>query len=284
MTITESTNIVIRAEDRTRAAFTTAQQGLEGLKSRAQAVSGAISALGVGLSVAAIAGIAKSSINTADALNDLSARVGVSVRDLASFALAARLADTSLENVGAGIARLSRTIGEAARGNRTAAESLAELGITARDPKEAFLQLADAVERIKDPNRRAALLNAVLGKSYQELLPLLSQGGEGLRKAASEAEGYATAMEKLAPAAGEFNDRLDTLKGSFDEFTATVAGPGVKSLNEYLRAFTEIVNSGTALEKLAFFSVGYISERVANKIGDPGERVQAYNLEIAKLQ
>lgn len=202
------------------------------------AAAGLKTAFGVltaGIGVTGLAAFAKQGIDAADALNDLSARVGVSVKDLASFKLAAQLADTSLENVGAGIARLSRSIGEAERGNRTVAESLAELGVTARDPKEAFLQLADGVERIADPVRRATLLNSVLGKSYQELLPLLSQGGDELRRMARESESFAETMARLAPDAAKFNDELDVLKQNAAEAGATLLSGLVPALNEFFK-------------------------------------------------
>ncbi|MFZ5575925.1 MAG: hypothetical protein ACOY5S_12065 [Pseudomonadota bacterium] len=270
-------------QDMKRAAGTLDSFGTKAAAASAR-LNTAFGALGLGVGVAGIAAIAKSGIDAADALNDLSARVGVSVKDLASFKLAAQLADTSLENVGAGIARLSRTIGEAERGNKAAAEALAELGINARDPREAFLQLADAVERIEDPNRRAVLLNGVLGKSYQELLPLLSQGGDELRQAALDATDYAEAMSKLSPEAGKFNDQLDRLALGFDALRAkTLSGP-LESLNLYIAAFNEVLDTGTALDKLKFFGFGYISEEIANRVVDAGERVQAYNAEIFKLQ
>lgn len=165
-----------------------------------------------GVGIAGIATFAKNGIDAADALNDLSSRVGVSVKDLASLKLAAQLADTSLEGVGKGIARLSRRIGDAENGNKKLAETLKTLGITARDPKEAFFQLADATQRITDPAQRAALLNQLLGKSYMELIPLLEQGGDRLRELAKESESFADSMVRLAPDAAKFNDNLDKLK------------------------------------------------------------------------
>lgn len=283
MAITE-TNIILRADDRTRAAFASAQRGMDQLQTKAKSLGTAMASIGVGLSVAGIGAFVKSSIDAADALQDLSDRVGVSVKDLASFKLAAQLADTDLQSLGDGIARLSRTIGDADRGNKTAAKALQELGISARDPKEAFLQLADAVKRIEDPNRRAALLNNVLGKSYQELLPLLQQGGDALRKSAEESESYADSMARLAPEAGKFNDALDKLKLTSERLAATLAGPAVKSLNEYGAALLDVLETGTLLDKVKAFGFGYFSPEVMDRIREAGERVQDYNVEIFKLQ
>ena len=62
-------------------------------------ISKSFAALGVGLSVAGIVAFTKSNIDAADALNDMSIRLGVSVKDLASFKLAADQSGTSLERV-----------------------------------------------------------------------------------------------------------------------------------------------------------------------------------------
>lgn len=198
-------------EDMTRAG-----KSLDGLNSRASAAAAglksAFAAAGAALSVGALASFAKSGIDAADALNDMSARLGVSVKDLASFKLAADQSGTSLDSVGTGIARLSKSIGEAEGGNKQLAKALQSLGITARDPKEAFFQLADAVQKTDDPNKRAALLSQVLGKSYGELVPLLSQGSDALRESAKQSETFAAAMAKLAPDADKFNDQLAKLE------------------------------------------------------------------------
>lgn len=109
-----------------------------------------------GVGVAGLAAFAKNGIDAADALKDMSDRLGVSVKDLASFKLAAEQSGTELEGVGKGIARLTRSIGEAEGGNAKLGEALKALGISARDPKEAFFELADATEKIQDPAKRAA--------------------------------------------------------------------------------------------------------------------------------
>lgn len=193
-----------------------AGKSLDSLNSRASAAAvglkSAFGALGVGIGVGALAAFAKSGIDAADSLNDMSARLGVSVKDLASFKLAADQSGTSLESVGEGVSRLSKSIGLAEAGNKQLAGALQGLGITARDPKEAFFQLADAVQRIDDPSKRAALLSQVLGKSYGELVPLLSQGSDALRQSARQSETFAEAMSRLAPNADKFNDQLAAMK------------------------------------------------------------------------
>ena len=188
------------------------RKSMGGLEKSAGVLKAGLGGLFAGVGVAGLASFAKSGIDAADALKDMSDRLGVSVKDLASFKLAAEQSGTELEGVGKGIARLTRSIGEAEGGNAKLGEALKALGISARDPKEAFFQLADATEKIQDPAKRAALLTQVLGKSYQDLIPLLSQGSEELRRSAQSSESFSDSMARLAPNADKFNDQIAQLK------------------------------------------------------------------------
>ncbi len=202
--------------------------------------------LGLGISavVVGFGALAKSTLDSADNLKDMSTRLGVSVNDLASFKLAADQSGSSLENVGIGIARLTKSIGLAEAGNKQMSEALTGLGITARDPKEAFFQLADAVKRIEDPSKRAALLSAVLGKSYADLIPLLSEGGAGLRKSAQESENFADAMARLAPHADQFNDNLAKLKLNLATLTGGLLQAVVPLINDIAEAMRNATGYG----------------------------------------
>jgi hypothetical protein len=226
----------------------------------------AFGALGATLSVGALASFAKSGIEAADALNDMSQRLGVSVKDLASFKLIAEQSGTSLDSVGAGIARLSKSIGEAELGNKNLAGALKQLGITARDPREAFLQLADAVQRIHDPTQRAALLSQVLGKNYGELVPLLVEGGDALRASAAASESFADAMARLAPEADKFNDQLALLKQNAAGAAAAILGPLVSSFNEYIAVMQEVIKTGSLLDKIRFFGLGNASDEIVARV------------------
>lgn len=215
------------------------RKSMGGLEKSAGVLKAGLGGLFAGVGVAGLAAFAKNGIDAADALKDMSERLGVSVKDLASFKLAAEQSGTELEGVGKGIAKLTRSIGEAEGGNAKLGEALKALGISARDPKEAFFQLADATEKIQDPAKRAALLSQVLGKSYQDLVPLLSQGSEELRKSAISSETFAEAMGRLAPDADKFNDNLELLKSRAAGFAATLLGPVVQAMNRLTTEFSE---------------------------------------------
>ncbi len=275
--------ILIRAKDETKGAFDSAARNMRGLEAGAAKLSGLLRTVGVGagLSVAGLAAFAKTGIDAADSLNDMSQRLGVSVKDLASFKLAAEQSGTSLDGIGTGIARLTRSIGEAEAGNKNMAQALASLGVTARDPKEAFFQLADAVQRIQDPAQRAALLSQVLGKSYQELVPLLNQGGAALRESARQSETFAEAMARLAPEADKFNDKLAELKSNAAGFAAQLIGPVVTSLNTVFDRFQRLnaLPTATFFEKLT----GQVSANLPSSIANVNGKIRDLESDIARL-
>lgn len=232
----------------------------------AAGLKSAFAGMAAGLSVGALAAFAKSGIDAADALNDMSQRTGVAVRTLAEYKLAATLADTSLDDLAKGIQRLTLTQGQAEQGGKAQAESLKRLGISSKDPKIAFEQLADAVAKSTDSTQLAADLNAVLGRSYVNLLPLLQGGAQGLRDSAAASESFAESMVKLAPDAARFNDQLDVMRINAAGAAASILSKLVPSLNEWIAVGREVVETGTLLDKIRFFGIGNASDEIVNRV------------------
>lgn len=289
--MTEKAKIVLEAEDRTRAAFASLKNNMTAVQRQSVALSSAFGAIVPALTVGGLAVFAKQGIDAADALQDMSDRLGVSVKDLASFKLAAQLADTSLEGVGKGIQRLTLSMGQAEQGLSTQAKALKTLGITARDPKEAFFQLADAVANSNDPIKTNAALNDVLGKSYVDLLPLLQGGAKGLRDSAAASESFADAMVRLAPDAGRFNDQLDELKITAAGAAGEVLTRLVPSLAETSKRVGELLSEDRGISALARAFAGLGKLPFDLLIGDPfkaagsaPERIKELKAELNGLQ
>jgi len=189
-----------------------AEKSLKGFKSTAVDVTGTLKGMLPLLSAGVFVGWTKSVVDASDALNDLSIRTGVAVKDLASLELIAKQSDTSIEALGAGLNKLQRSIGQAEGGNKEISNALKELGVTTKDPIEGFLQLADAVEKSTDRTKLNNQLAQVLGKSYQEFYVILAEGRGQLEASIKASEAYAIQQAKFAPQAAQFNDQLDVLK------------------------------------------------------------------------
>lgn len=138
-------------------------------------------------------------------MNDLSQRLGIAVRDLGTWSLAAAQSGTSMAAIGVGVKSLS---GFMARHS----EELQKAGITATDANGAMIQLADLFAAMPDGIEKTALATKLFGRSGAELIPLLNGGSVELEKVKNKAADYAAQLEELAPLADEFNDLLAELE------------------------------------------------------------------------
>jgi hypothetical protein len=189
-----------------------AEKSLKNFQKTTSDVTRTLLALAPALTVGAFAVWTKSIIEAGDALDKLSKRTGVAVKDLASLELIAKQSDTSLESLANGFNKIGRSIGEAEAGNKKLADAFRQLGVTSKDPIESFLQLSDAVVKSNDATKTQALLAQVLGRGYTELLPLLKEGREAIEGSTKASAQYAEQQAKFAPQAARFNDQLASLK------------------------------------------------------------------------
>lgn len=286
----KNVNIKLTATDSTKAAFSSAQAGLNSLKQGATSVTSALAAIGVGVSVGGLALFAKSGIDAADALGKMSARTGVAVKTLAEWRLAADSADTSLDDLAKGMQRLALSQGQAEQGMTKQAQALSNLGITTKDPKLAFEQLADAVANSTDRTRLSADLNDVLGRSYVTLLPLLQGGSKALRDSAAASRTFAEQMAELSPDAERFNDQLDELKTRAAGAASVLLTSLVPGLSDTAKRVTELLDDGKGVQALvrAFAGIGKLPFDVIFgniKITNTAqERIKELRAELGGLQ
>ena len=231
------TKIILEATDRTAAAFASAKSGISGVSSAASTANRLLATFGVALSAASLTAFISKGVNAAAALGDLSTRTGVAVRDLAGLQLVAKQSDTSIEALGKGVNKLGVFMVE----NSKAAK---ELGLTAKAPLDAFIQLSGTLSSIQDVQLRNAVANKVLGKSYEELLPAILQGPEALRRQIEEGQRYNRITQGMADESKRFNDSLDLLGVQLTSVSATVGGPMVTALNVLIEKFREARNQG----------------------------------------
>jgi hypothetical protein len=151
------------------------------------------------------------------ALNDMSDRTGVSVEQLSSLGYAADQTGTSMEAVEGGLRRLARFSQTASEGGKAAVDTLADLGLQSKaleglTPDQQFLLIAEALDKVADPGKRAALAMEVFGKNGTSLLPMMKGGSKALQDYAAHAAklGLIISTED-AKAADEFGDTLGDL-------------------------------------------------------------------------
>jgi hypothetical protein len=156
-------------------------------------LAGAAAGLGIA-TVGAAAGIAALGIAGGSYIEELdlmSQKTGVAVRDLQTLQAAGAAVNVPLESIQMGFRRFSRALADSSDESKRTTIVLHNLGVTSHDPYEAFLQLADGLSKVEDPNKRAAEATALLGQRIaQGLLPVLKEGRSGI-------EAYAKQVDEL---------------------------------------------------------------------------------------
>lgn len=248
-------------------------------------------------------------VNQFDELGDKAERFGVSVDFLASMRYAAEKAgapigalDEGLQTFSVNMGKLSANTGRFKKFLDLVSPALEQQLKKAKSNEAAFYLLAAAMDKLKDPAKRAALAAAAgLGP---ELAPLLAQGEAGVKKLAARYMDLAGSQEDAAKKAGDVDDSMHDLHASVQGVEAALVSglaPSMKIIVDQLRdwfvehrsdvaefaaslgekipaAFKAVVEwVGQAIEKLAkFFGVlGDIYDKVQEIIGANDAAVQA---------
>ena len=128
-----------------------------------------------------------------DKIAKFAKQTGLATESIAAFGHAGALAGVGTEQVNKGVQRMSRQIGEANMGIKTAARGFEMLGLDTQalanmSPEQQFGMIADKIKAIKDPAERAAAAYAIFGRSGQDMIPMLMGGSAAMNEARKEAE------------------------------------------------------------------------------------------------
>lgn len=250
--------ILISAVDQTKTAFDSIKRGLGGLTDTAKSVNGVLANLGVAVSVAGLTAMVKSAIDTGDALDEMSQRVGVSVETLSVWKPAAEQSGVSGESFEKGLRKLSTTMLEAATGSEDAARGFSAVGVefknhdgTLRATDQVLLDLAERFKAMPDGAEKTALAVQLFGKSGAELIPFLNQGRDGINELAAEMQALGVQMSsETAAQAGNFNDALDKLHLATQSIGNQIIASLLPALNDMAGGMVESAKQGGTLRAI----------------------------------
>lgn len=225
-------------------------KGLRDAQAKLQAFGASVTAAGVRL--AAIGGAAlvgfgaaiQQFITGGDALQKMSKRTGIAVESLSELGYAAGQSGSDLGTFEKGVRTLQRSINDAERGLSTAVDGFDELKLSATalralSPEAQFLAVADAIDAIDDPSKRAALSMQLLGRAGTQLLPLMEGGAKGIEALRQDARALGlTISTETADAAAVLGDRLDDLKAVARVAAITIGAALAPAAEKAVKAIT----------------------------------------------
>ena len=278
--------LLITAVDQTRSAFDSIRGNLAKLGDESSRVKGLLAGLGMSLSVAGFAAMIKSAIDSADHLNKLSQKIGISVEALSTLRFAAQLSDVSLETLQKGIKGLSQNITEANTGIGDGAQVFEALGISVRNAdgsmkstEAVLLQVADVFANLEDGAVKTALAVKLFGKSGMDMIPFLNQGAAGINQLTTEAERLGLKLTtETARSAEAFNDNLTALKASSSSLGIALARDFLPELTNITNAMREAANEAGTLKAL-WVGLGGVGNLVFN-----GTEIKRARDEVARIQ
>lgn len=194
----------------------------------------------------------------ADKLGKAAEKVGIPVEQLSLLSRAADEADVSMDTLTRSLGIFSRHMAEAVREPTSeAARAFQALGISVTDSSgrirqtlPALLEAADRFSIYEDGANKAALGNAIFGRSWQELVPLLNQGKKGIQDTMQVYKDLGLEIsQKTAVAADAFRDNLVRLGAVWDavflKMAAALSGP----LANFTNSLVEWAREGGVVDR-----------------------------------
>lgn len=267
---TERTEFLITARDLTKEAFSSVSSGLGKVGSALFSVQSAIAgAVGIG----GMGALVKASMDAADALAKASDRLGITTEALAGLRYAGDLAGVSSEQLDTGLAKMSKTLADAAGGLKSADESFRQLGLSSRElaqlpADQAFMRISDALMNVDNNMQRLAITQDIFGRGAVGIINLMAEGSAGMMSARKEAEALGLALSRVDAAKIEIaNDSFTRIKSVFAGVGNTIAvhlSPYIQAIGDWLvKSSTEADGFRSHIQtafEVAAKAVGYLAD------------------------
>lgn len=238
-----------------------ALSGMEGMSAgTVAAMTAAVTA--VAALVKAVTELHEMTIQTAADVDELvtnSMTTGIGTQTLQELQYAEELIDVSVDTISGSLTRLTRNMADANSGSEEMAAKVAALGVSITDAttgqlrpaEEVFYELVDALGNIQNQTERDAAAMDIMGKSAQELNPLIMQGSKALKDYAAEAKatGYIldeSQIKKLAEVDDSYQRVQLTMEALKKQMSADFA-PASKAAMDLFSSM--VTKAGAALEK-----------------------------------
>jgi hypothetical protein len=203
-----------------------------------------IAPLAVAAGAAFAFNMARALADSADRLDELSQRIGVSVEDLTRLQWAAQMSGASAETLTMALQKLSLNMANSKDPASESAAAFKALGVdvtntdgTMRSQLDVLNDMADALSGFKDGANKTAIVVQLLGRSGAELIPMMNGGSQSIKALAAESDKLGNTLStNTSKAAAEFNDHLDRMAARASSVAKAIATPLLANLNALFSA------------------------------------------------
>lgn len=222
-------------------------------------IKDAIGAIGITLTVGGFLEGIKEAVNHMDELGKSAAKVDLPVEEFSTLAGAAKLSNVQMDNLTETLGRLTKAQATALDQNSEQAKLFKALGISVTDAdgrlRKSSDVLKDFADRFQELHGSPEIIAAgidIFGKSFQDLIPFLQNGSEGIANAQQEAAALGSTLDKeAAEGAAHFNDNLTKLQIATENLFGKIAERLLPSLNDWTDSTVELAKDNKGLDRVA---------------------------------
>ena len=206
-----------------------------------KAITAGASAAGTGLFA-----LAKKFANTADDIQKMSQRLGVSTEFLSQMRHTTELTGVQFKSFETALQRMTRRLSEVANtGKGEAAPALDILGISIKEianlsPDKQMLLIADAMAKIPAQGERVRAAMKLFDTEGVALVQTLQNGSQAILDMNSQADKLGrTITQSTADSAAEFKNQMTELKSALKGIYEQIAANLLPAFNEIIRQFND---------------------------------------------
>lgn len=188
-----------------------------------------------------------------------SAITGVPTEMLQAWDYAAPLIDTDAETIKGAMTKITKAMGDAAGGSTEAQEKFSALGVSIvdettgnlRSAEEVFYDVVDALGQMDAGAQRDAIAMELMGKSAQELNPLINAGSKALKRYGAEAEAAGYILDEYQiQKLGAVDDAYQKLQLTIEANRKQLAADFAPAAQSAMELFSDVVRkAGEMLER-----------------------------------
>ena len=196
----------------------------------------------------AVAAVARSSFEFADAIGKVSTRTGIATDTVQAFQIAAVESGSSVEIANKSLEKFTRSVGDAQRGLKTQADIFKDLGVSITDANGAtksmdvlLREVSDGMAGLQSQSEKATVAANLFGRAGIQIVDILDNGGAAFDAYIDKAKAYGLVLsEKGIRQSEKFNDTLAFINRQFKTATAAISIAFLPILQHLATAFKEL--------------------------------------------